>query len=81
MSMCTLGAQFRFDDNCLWSVAFACDTKPADDDKRTPDLPVDRQYRIATGIQYDWKESLTIGAAYQYLDAGDADINQEGGPL
>ena len=40
-----------------------------------PDLPVDRQYRIATGIQYDWKENVTIGEAYQYLDAGDADIN------
>lgn len=23
----------------------------------------------------------TLGAAYEYLDAGDAEINQEGGPL
>jgi long-chain fatty acid transport protein len=76
-----LGTQYRFTDNWLWSVGFAYDTSPADDDTRTPDLPVDRQYRIATGIQCNWNENVTIGAAYQYLDAGDAKIDQEGGPL
>jgi long-chain fatty acid transport protein len=76
-----LGTQYRFADNWLWSVGFAYDTSPADDDNRTPDLPVDRQYRIATGIQYDWNQDVTLGAAYQYMDAGDAKIDQEGGPL
>lgn len=76
-----LGSQYRFADNWLWSAGFAYDTNPADDDTRTPDLPVDRQYRIASGIQYDWNENVTIGAAYQYLDAGDAEIDQQGGPL
>lgn len=42
---------------------------------------MDRQIRVASGIQYDWNEDVTIGAAYQYLDAGDAEIDQEGGPL
>jgi long-chain fatty acid transport protein len=45
-----LGSQYRFGKNWLWSVGFAYDTNPADDDKRTPDLPVDRQCRIASGI-------------------------------
>ena len=76
-----LGSQYRFADNWLWSAGFAYDTNPADDDTRTPDLPVDRQYRIATGIQYDWNENVTIGAAYQYLDAGKAEIDQQGGSL
>jgi long-chain fatty acid transport protein len=46
------------------------DTSPTDEDTRTPDLPLDRQIRIGTGIQYDWNKDVTIEAAYGYLDAG-----------
>ncbi|MGD9306017.1 MAG: outer membrane protein transport protein [Desulfobacterales bacterium] len=76
-----LGAQYRFADAWLWSVGAAYDTSPTDEDTRTPDLPLDRQVRIGTGIQYDWNKDVTVGAAYEYLDAGDAEIDQEGGPL
>ena len=76
-----LGAQYRFAPPWLWSVGAAYDTSPTDEDTRTPDLPLDRQIRIGTGIQYDWNQNLTVGAAYEYLDAGDAEIDQEGGPL
>jgi long-chain fatty acid transport protein len=76
-----LGTQYRFADSWLWSVGVAYDTSPTDEDTRTPDLPLDRQIRIGTGIQYDWNQNVTVGAAYEYLDAGDAKIDQEGGPL
>ena len=77
-----LGAQCRFAERWLWSVGAAYDTSPVDgDDQRTPDLPLDRQIRIGTGIQYDWNEDVTLGAAYEYLDAGEAEIDQAGGPL
>ncbi len=76
-----LGAQYRFADSWLWSVGAAYDTSPTDEDTRTPDLPLDRQIRIGTGIQYDWNNDMTVGVAYEYLDAGDAEIDQEGGPL
>ena len=76
-----LGTQYRFADSWLWSVGVAYDTSPTDEDTRTPDLPLDRQIRIGTGIQYDWNQNVTVGAAYEYLDAGDAEIDQEGGPL
>ena len=46
-----------------------------------PDLPLDRQIRIGTGIQYDCNEDVTVGVAYEYLDAGDGKIDQTGGPL
>jgi opacity protein-like surface antigen len=42
---------------------------------------VDRQIRVGTGIQYDWSEALTVGAAYEYFDNGKAKIGQEGGAL
>jgi long-chain fatty acid transport protein len=32
-------------------------------------------------LQYDWGESITLGAAYEYLDAGEAKIDQQGGLL
>ena len=77
-----LGAQYQFAERWLWSVGAAYDTSPVDgDDQRTPDLPLDRQIRIGTGIQYDWNKDVTVGVAYEYLDAGDADIDQAGGPL
>jgi len=76
-----LGTQYRFLEKWLWSVGFAYDSSPVDKDDRSPDLPVDRQIRYATGLQYDWGENVTLGAAYEYLDAGDAKIDQEGGPL
>jgi len=76
-----LGAQYRFLENWLWSVGFAYDSSPVDNNDRTPDVPVDRQIRYATGLQYDWGENITLGAAYEYLDAGKAKIAQEGGPL
>jgi len=76
-----LGTQYRFADSWLWSVGAAYDTSPTDEDTRTPDLPLDRQIRIGTGIQYDWNKDITVGAAYEYMDAGEAEIDQEGGPL
>jgi long-chain fatty acid transport protein len=77
-----LGAQCRIGEDWLWSVGAAYDTSPIDKaTNRTPDLPLDRQIRLGTGIQYDWNDDLTLGAAYEYLDAGDAEIDQEGGPL
>lgn len=76
-----LGSQYRFADRWLWSVGGSYATSPADKDTRTPDLPLDRQIRVGTGIQYDWNDNVTLGTAYQYLDAGDAKIDQEGGPL
>jgi long-chain fatty acid transport protein len=76
-----LGAQCRFAESWLWSVGAAYDTSPTDEDTRTPDLPLDRQIRVGTGIQYDWNNDMTVGVAYEYLDAGDAGIDQEGGPF
>ena len=77
-----LGAQYRFAGRWLWSVGAAYDTSPMDDaDKNSPDLPLDRQIRIGTGMQYDWNEDVTVGVAYEYADLGEAEIDQEGGPL
>jgi long-chain fatty acid transport protein len=80
-----IGARYRFSEPWLWSVGVAYDSSPVDDEDRTPDMPLDRQIRIGTGLQYDLNEDITIGGAYTFIDAGDAKINQQGsilkGPL
>lgn len=76
-----LGARYRFAEPWVWSVGAAYDSSPVDDEDRTPDLALDRQIRIGTGLQYDWNENMTLGAAYTFIDAGKAKIDQEGGPL
>lgn len=76
-----LGIRYRFAKPWLWSVGVAYDSSPVDDEDRTPDMPLDRQIRLGTGLQYDWNEDITLGAAYTFIDAGDAKIEQEGSPL
>jgi long-chain fatty acid transport protein len=76
-----LGMQYRISEPWLLSAGVAFDESPVDDDDRTPDLPLDRQIRYALGAQYDWDEDITFGFAYEYLDAGDAEIDQFRGPL
>jgi long-subunit fatty acid transport protein len=36
---------------------------------RSSDLPLNCQIHLGTGLQYDWNEDLTLGAAYAYIDA------------
>jgi long-chain fatty acid transport protein len=77
----SIGAQYRIADVWLWSVGFAYDSSPLDDEDRSPDFPMDRQIRLGTGLQYDWNEDITVGAAYTYVDTGDAEIDWKGRPL
>jgi len=76
-----LGAQYRFDPRWLLSMGVAYDESPVDDADRTPDMPLDRQIRYAAGLQYDLSSDLTIGAAYTFLDAGDAKLELTGNPV
>ncbi len=60
---------------------FAYDSSPVDNEDRTPDMPLDRQLRYAIGAQYEYSNDITISAAYELMDGGDAKINQDQGPL
>jgi long-chain fatty acid transport protein len=75
-----LGLQYAFAERWLWSVGGGFDSSPMSKGERSPNLPLDQQYRIGTGIQYSFNQ-FTVGAAYQYMNAGDADLDVERGPL
>jgi len=76
-----LGARYRL--NPLWAVSagFAYDSSPVRNADRSIVLPLDRQYRYGLGLTYDWRKNITFGAAYEYMDAGSAPVNQTGGVM
>lgn len=76
-----LGTRYKVAPGWLWTVGFAFDTSPMSKSERTPSLPLDRQYRIGTGVQYALNDAMTLGGAYEYLNLGSADINRSRGPL
>jgi long-chain fatty acid transport protein len=73
-----IGAQYRLCEPWLLSAGFAYDSSPSDESNRSPDLPFDRTFRYAAGVQYDWSKNLTLGLAYVFMDIGSARINKEG---
>ena len=76
-----LGVQHAFAERWLWSLGGGYDTSPISKSDRTPSLPMDRQFRLGTGIQYSFNDDITVGAPYEYMNAGDADLDRERGPL
>lgn len=76
-----IGQQYRFADKWLWSAGFAYDSSPVSQANRSAVLPVDRQLRYGTGIQYEATRAVTLGAAWEFLDAGPAPFSNNRGPL
>ena len=76
-----IGQQLRFGEKWLWSAGFAYDSSPVSRANRAPTLPLDRQLRYGTGIQYEINRDVTAGAAWEFMDAGPAPYTASRGPL
>ena len=72
--------QSRFARKWLLSIGFAHDSAPVSEFHRTPTAPFDDNFRYGVGLQYDWSEKVTVGAAYEFLDLGSAEIHNLPGP-
>jgi long-chain fatty acid transport protein len=68
------GVHYRPSETWLLQAGIAYDTSPVDSDDRTPDMPIDRQIRYATGAQYKWKQDVSLGGQFVYADYGKAKI-------
>jgi len=77
----SIGQQYRFGEKWLWSAGFAYDSSPVSQTNRSVILPIDRQLRYGTGIQYEINRDLTAGAAWELLDAGPGPFSNRRGPL
>jgi len=76
-----LGLHYRFAEPWLWQVGFAYDSSPLEKKHRSLILPLDRQYRYATGVEYAMNKDVTLGLDYTFIDAGKSAIDQDRGPL
>ena len=76
-----IGQQLRFGEKWVWSAGFAYDSSPVSQTNRVPTLPVDRQLRYGTGLQYQISRDVTAGAAWEFMDAGPAPFTASRGPL
>lgn len=57
------------------------DSSPVSDWDRTPDLPIDRQWRFAAGVTRELNPYVAVGLSCSYVDLGDGRINKSLGPL
>ena len=68
------GIHYRLTKPMLLQFGIAYDTSPVDADDRTADMPIDRQIRLACGVQYEYSDNVTLGTQFEYIDMGDAEI-------
>jgi long-chain fatty acid transport protein len=76
-----IGQQLRLGEKWLWSVGFAYDSSPVSKANRVPTLPLDRQLRYGTGVQYEINRDMTVGAAWEFMDGGSGPFSARRGPL
>jgi long-chain fatty acid transport protein len=76
-----IGQQFRIGEKWLWSAGFAYDSSTVSKANRVPVVPIDRQLRYGTGIQYQINDNVTAGTAWELMDAGPAPYGARRGPL
>ncbi len=76
-----IGQQYRIAEKWLWSAVFAYDSAPVSQANRNAVLPIDRQLRYGTGIQYEINRDVTAGTAWEFMDAGPAPFSNRRGPL
>src|SRR3984957_9424866 len=76
-----IGQQLRIGEKWLWSAGFAYDSSTVSKTNRVPSLPIDRQLRYGTGIQYQINRDITAGVAWEFMDAGPDPYSARRGPL
>ena len=69
------GVHYRPAEDWLLQTGITFDTSPVSKGDRTAYLPMDRQIRYAVGAQYQWNERISVGGAFEYIDLGDAEID------
>lgn len=77
-----VGFQYRLLELLLIQGGVAYDSSPVSDRRRTADLPVDEQLRLAIGVEIDDVLGARVGLSYTYVLSGPGEIEgQNHGPL
>ncbi|MCW8332175.1 outer membrane protein transport protein [Photobacterium sp. SDRW27] len=75
-----LGAEHKLDKLTIYGGA-SYDSSPVSENDRDVLLPVDEQWRIGFGGEYELESGNKLGLAYQYQNNGTADISANNGLL
>lgn len=76
-----IGFHYRIAEPWLLMLGYAYDGSPIKNEKRSVALPLDRQIRYGTGVEYSISKNLDLGCFYEFIDAGKSKVNQNRGPL
>lgn len=70
-----LGGRYKATPALLFQAGASYDSSPTSSSRRVPDLPMDRQVRLAAGLIYALHSAAKLGFSYEYLNFGNANIN------
>jgi long-chain fatty acid transport protein len=70
-----LAGQYQLYYDLLLHAGASYDSSPTSSSRRTPELPMDRQIRIGAGLAYYMVRDVTLGVSYEYINFGNASIN------
>ena len=76
-----IGQQLRIGEKWMWSAGFAYDSSPVSKANRNAVLPIDRQLRYGTGVQYVVNRDTTVGLGWTAMDAGPGPFSNTRGKL
>lgn len=74
-----VAGQYRILPELMYQLGISYDSSPTDINKRLPDLPMDKQIRVGTGLVYNPCKNITLGLSYEYINFGKAPINKTTG--
>lgn len=72
----SVGTHYKYSKPLTIMFGLAYDSSPVSNNYRTVDLPLDRQIRYATGMTYAYSKQMTFGAAYEFIDLGNAKLDE-----
>lgn len=70
-----LGGQYNLNSVIKLQAGASYDSSPTDSEKRTPNLPMDRQVRVGTGAIFMLNRFAQLAVSYEYINFGNAEIN------
>ena len=68
---------YRPADRWLLMAGVSYVSSAVDNENRTPDIPVDEQWRYSVGFEYEWSEKIRVGMYYSYVDLGTNKIDNQ----
>ncbi|MBZ5725313.1 MAG: outer membrane protein transport protein [Acidobacteriia bacterium] len=75
------GLRYRLSPRLALQTGASYDSSPVADWNRTPEVPAGRQVRVAAGVKYALRPTMTLGVSYSYLDLGKPEIRNLQDPL